>query len=1007
MGRFINRKPIEIKLTDQQHRYVPIFDSGSNTWTTTDELLSLEVFEVFSSSFATGSFSGSFTGDGSGLENLDIFGIKESFLDPVPFTNQTTVNVSHNLDIEYPVVQVYDENKNQLIPDSIISIDNNNVQVNFITETTGFIVVMKGGHVLGSYGTVASNFSEQTTVTVNHNLNAPSPFVQVYNEVNEQIVPLKVKVLDKDNVQVTFSTPRSGQIVITRGGHIAIPSEFIESFSGSFTGSFLSQTNFLPSETDVYDLGSPDKRWRDLYLSGSSIFLGDVVLTEEASELTIKDSSGNNVPLQGTAASASYVEFTDVANKPALVSGSSQVSFSGISDKPSLVSGSSQIELNQISGNEFISQSYAFPSNLTIRGNLVVSGSTFIEDTQTIQVTDNLLIVNSGEQGEGVTSTIAGIQIDRGTATDFQFIFDETSKDFQVGEIGDLQSVATRQTEPTNAGIPFWNGSENRFDNSSNATLDSNGNLQASSFTGSIDFSNLENSPTLVSGSSQVSFTDISDKPTLVSGSSQITLSDTDGFTEYSGSVSSTLETKVGRTSLTGSAIIPTGSEADRDLNPQPGFFRFNSDESKFEGYDGTEWGEIGGGEGVPLSASIDDTDSPFTITNQRIIIADTTSGSITANLPALSTIVGTIDQRPILIYKNDYSQNVIFVETNGVETINGKDRDILAGIQQAVIFHPTTDGWTVESQNGRSIAELAEFFVERENIVNDLTTGGTAVPLSAEQGKVLNLRAIPIDFLVIAGGGNGASHSTGGSSAVASAPGGAGGYRCSMTGEKSGGNTDNEPKYLIDLDAKYRIIVGANASDSRFANIISLKGGNGRGAVGGSGGGGDFSQIAGALGTLDQGTKGGDGIASTSSGGGGGASEAGANGSGSTGGKGGDGITSSITGTPVTRAGGGGGSGTTAGAGGAGGGATGKSSTGEGNTGTPNTGGGGSGAFSTAPGLWTGGVGGSGVVILRYPNYLSLTIGAGLTSTTSTDGDFKVTEFTAGADTIKFNLAS
>ncbi len=280
-----------------------------------------------------------------------------------------------------------------------------------------------------------------------------------------------------------------------------------------------------------------------LNVSGSGTISGSLTVTGPVS----------SSEFQGTATSASYVEFEDIGNKPALVSGSSQVSFSGISDKPSLVSGSSQIELNQISGNEFISQSYAFPSNLTIRGNLVVSGSTFIEDTQTIQITDNLLVVNSGEQGEGVTSTIAGIQIDRGTATDFQFIFDENSKDFQVGEIGDLQSVATRQTTPTNAGIPFWNSSQNRFDNSGNATLGSNGNLQASSFTGSIDFSNLENSPT------------------LVSGSSQITLSDTDGFTSYSGSVSSSLDEKVNITDIvndltTGGTTVPGSAENDKTL---------------------------------------------------------------------------------------------------------------------------------------------------------------------------------------------------------------------------------------------------------------------------------------------------------------------------------------------------------------------------------------------------------------------------------------------------------
>ena len=41
--------------------------------------------------------------------------------------------------------------------------------------------------------------------------------------------------------------------------------------------------------------------------------------------------------------------------------------------------------------------------------------------------------------------------------------------------------------------------------------------------------------------------------------------------------------------------------------------------------------------------------------------------------------------------------------------------------------------------------------------------------------------------------------------------------------------------------------------------------------------------------------------------------------------------------------------------------------------------------------------------VILRYPASVTLTIGAGLTSSTATDGDSKVTTFTAGSDTISF----
>jgi hypothetical protein len=49
---------------------------------------------------------------------------------------------------------------------------------------------------------------------------------------------------------------------------------------------------------------------------------------------------------------------------------------------------------------------------------------------------------------------------------------------------------------------------------------------------------------------------------------------------------------------------------------------------------------------------------------------------------------------------------------------------------------------------------------------------------------------------------------------------------------------------------------------------------------------------------------------------------------------------------------------------------------------------------------------GGSGVVILRYPSpFVISNPGGGLTFTTATDGDFKVTTFTAGTGNIQFAL--
>jgi hypothetical protein len=116
--------------------------------------------------------------------------------------------------------------------------------------------------------------------------------------------------------------------------------------------------------------------------------------------------------------------------------------------------------------------------------------------------------------------------------------------------------------------------------------------------------------------------------------------------------------------------------------------------------------------------------------------------------------------------------------------------------------------------------------------------------------------------------------------------------------------------------------------------------------------------------------------------------------------GNGGAGIASSISGTVTTYAGGGGatgyygntnGSTTVQGIGGVGGGGTGVGS-GTANAGTANTGGGGGGNYYAA----NGGTGGSGIVILRYPDtFIAATSTTG-SPTITVAGGFRVYKFTA-----------
>lgn len=80
-------------------------------------------------------------------------------------------------------------------------------------------------------------------------------------------------------------------------------------------------------------------------------------------------------------------------------------------------------------------------------------------------------------------------------------------------------------------------------------------------------------------------------------------------------------------TGATGAAAVPAGTTAQRPGAPAVGQFRFNSTLTRFEGYNGTAWGAVGGG------ATGGGTDDVFVENGQQV----NTSYTITANKNAMS----------------------------------------------------------------------------------------------------------------------------------------------------------------------------------------------------------------------------------------------------------------------------------------------------------------------------------------------------------------------------------
>jgi hypothetical protein len=251
--------------------------------------------------------------------------------------------------------------------------------------------------------------------------------------------------------------------------------------------------------------------------------------------------------------------------------------------------------------------------------------------------------------------------------------------------------------------------------------------------------------------------------------------------------------------------------------------------------------------------------------------------------------------------------------------------------------------------------------------------------------GTFTPAKAITCDYLVVAGGGGGGKGLNAGGA-------GAGGLRSTVTATGGGGSLETP---LSLGTSAYTVTVGAGGaggvnngdvgfkgSNSVFSTITSTGGGFGGapdygtgykdGGPGGSGGGGGlYNTLGGAASPSGQGYAGGASVqdaGGVQAGGGGGAGAIGTTGRG-TGpvlGTGGAGVQITAFATPTSTGvsgyyAGGGGGGANAGvaAGGAGGGAT------AGTSATANTGGGGGGAGNANGNV--AGVGGSGIVIVRY----------------------------------------
>jgi hypothetical protein len=301
-----------------------------------------------------------FVGDGSQLSNLPNSDVSQVATVTASFQDTSSISVNHNFNSRNVIVSVYDSSYSQLIPTSVVLSNSNNVDITLSGPHSGFAVVAKGGHIVSGtlvvtevseVSTVTASFDNQSTIVVTHSFESKNVIVSVYDSNDSQIIPQSVTLTDLNTATVVLSDNHSGFVVVAKGGHVVsgsvvtsytnltnkpsglvsgssqltssydsryvlsgsistVPSGTI-SGSSQLTSSMLATTgsntfvgtqtfsgSLIPATDNTYDLGSPTKQFRDLYLSSASLYIdGTKVLGSTAQELTITTDEGQSIKI--------------------------------------------------------------------------------------------------------------------------------------------------------------------------------------------------------------------------------------------------------------------------------------------------------------------------------------------------------------------------------------------------------------------------------------------------------------------------------------------------------------------------------------------------------------------------------------------------------------------------------------------------------------------------------------------------------------------------------------
>ena len=191
----------------------------------------------------------------------------------------TTWSFTHNLENSHPIVTVYDETNQVIQPLRIEALTTSSMDIVFSTARTGYVVASIGGVSTMGTSKRLSQTSNSATWSFQHNIGDRYPAFEVFDSAGNVVIPSRIETIDSGLANIYFPYPTTGTAIASVGGGLP-------SISSSYEGYTLQVVDGFPS-------------WQSI----------------------ISASVANAV-------SASNVLYSNVGNKPTLVSGSTQITLS-------------------------------------------------------------------------------------------------------------------------------------------------------------------------------------------------------------------------------------------------------------------------------------------------------------------------------------------------------------------------------------------------------------------------------------------------------------------------------------------------------------------------------------------------------------------------------------------------------------------------------------------------------------------------------------------------------